>query len=233
MRKCYQQLVLFYLKKTKKVKEQFSNKTSANKWHNAAKIISKDSQGKTKDKQELLLRRETKRELRATWIACRAMSVLSTTIDSRSLLYGYITGLSIPKSSGEKIPLSVLHDLLGSVSISSINGGEIQNDGVITMNTFVNGTNTVQITWNHLLYYVDHLRRQVSYHSLGINAIGGALFRWSKLLKLQEIHEFLNSELDVYEKNASGVNVSPILLLPELPLKKTEVTSHQKGRYSV
>jgi hypothetical protein len=43
------------------------------------------------------------------------------------------------------------------------------------------------------------------------------------------MHEFLGSELEVYVKKGYGVKCSPLLLLPDLPVKKDENDSRIKG----
>ena len=235
MRKCYEQLALFYLAKTQQVKDELNkqetarNAGGASKLSRAAKLARKDE--KPKEKQEMLLKRETKKELRATWIAARAMATISAVIDTRGQLHGNLTGLLIPKTTGEKIPLPVIHDLLGSLSIvtNTEDGSYMQEDGVVTMDTFINSSNTVQLTWNHLLCYIEYLQRQVSYQALGIRTSGGPLFRWPQLLKLHQMHEFLGSELEVYFKKNYGVYSSPLLLLPDVLVKQSDGESRVKG----
>ncbi|CAB3989196.1 Hypothetical predicted protein, partial [Paramuricea clavata] len=238
MRKCYEQLTLFYLAKAEKMREELANQEAsrASDTPNLSRVVTKlarkDPEGKIKDKHALLVKRETKKELRAIWIAARAVTTLTAVIDTRGQLHGNVTGLLISKTSGEKIPLPVIHDLLGSVSIVLRPEVEhfIQEDGVITMESWINGSNMVQLTWNHLLSYIEYLQRQISYQSLGVKTHGGPLFRWPKLLKLHQLHEFLGSELEVYVKNGYGVKCSPLLLLPDLPVKKDESDSRIKGR---
>jgi hypothetical protein len=234
MRKCYEQLALFYIAKTQRIKEELAEqkakRTSPKLSRAVTKLARKDPEGKIKDKQDILIKRETKKELRAMWIAARAMAALTAVINTRGQLHGNVTGLLIPKAAGEKIPLSVIYDLLGSVSIKSEEGECMQDDGIITMDSWINGLNTVQLTWNHLLSYIEYLQRQVSYQSLGVKTHGGPLFRWPKLLKLHRMHEFLGSELEVYVAKGFGVKSSPLLLLPDLPLKPNEKDSKLKGR---
>ena len=237
MRKCYEQLTLFYLAKAEKVREELANQEASrasdapNLSRVVTKLARKDPEGKIKDKHALLVKRETKKELRAIWIAARAVATLTAVIDTRGQLHGNVTGLLISKTSGEKIPLPVIHDLLGSVSIVLRPEIEhfIQEDGVITMESWINSSNMVQLTWNHLLSYIEYLQRQISYQSLGVKTHGGPLFRWPKLLKLHQMHEFLGSELEVYVKKGYGVKCSPLLLLPDLPVKKDESDSRIKG----
>ena len=233
MRKCYEQLALFYFAKTERVKEELTKqnaKRSSPKVSSAvSKLSRKDSEGK--DKLDVLVKRETKKELRAIWVAIRALTALSAVIDTRGHLHGNVTGLLISKATGEKIPLPVIYDLLGSVSIKSEDGQYMLEDGVITMDSWINGLNTVQLTWNHLLSYIEYLQRQVSYHSLGVKITqGGPLYRWPKLLKLQQMHEFLGCELEVYIEKGYGVKCSPLLLLPDLHVKQNEAVSQLKGR---
>ena len=233
MRKCYEQLALFYLAKTQRIKkeleDQRATRTSPKLSRAVTKLARKDTEGKIKERQDILIKRGTKKELRATWIAARAMAALTAVIDTRGQLHGNVSGLLIPKATGGKIPLPVIYDLLGSVSIKSDDDGHyMQGDGIIVMDSWINGANTVQLTWNHLLSYIEYLQRQVSYQSLGIKMHGGPLFRWPKLLKLHQMHEFLGSELEVYVAKSFGVNSSPLLLLPDLPLKPNEKDSQLK-----
>lgn len=235
MRKCYEQLALFYVAKTDKIKEdlahQATKRTSPKLSRAVTKLARKDNESKIKDKQEIFVKRETKKELRAIWVAARAIATLTAVIDTRGQLHGNVTGLSLPKVTGEKIPLPVIHDLLGSISIvlQPDDGGFIQEDGVITMESWINSLNTVQLTWNHLLSYVEYLQRQISYQSLGINTDGGPLFRWPILLKLHQMHEFLGSELEIYVKKGYGVKCSPLLFLPDLPMKPNKSAARVKG----
>ena len=236
MRKCYEQLGLFYVAKSERMREELTKQDEKRNDPKLSRVVTKlarkDTEGKPKDRGDLLIKRETKKELRAIWIAARAVATTTAVIDTRGQLHGNVTGLFLSKATGQKIPLPVIHDLLGSVFIKSENGEHIQDNGVITMESSINGKNTVQLTWNHLLSYIEYLQRQVNYQSLGIKAHGGPLFRWPKLLKLRQMHEFLGSELEIYVKKGYGVKCSPLLLLPDLPLKKKESKPKVKGWYT-
>ena len=246
MRNCYEQLSLFYLAKTQKIREELvkqqetkqqedkrtSSPGSLKPSRALTKVVRKD-EGKMKEKLEQLVKRETKKEVRAIWTAARAMATISAVIDTRGHLHGNVAGVFISKATGRKIPLPVIHDVLGSVSITCDDGCFIKEDGVLTMESLVNGSNIVQLTWNHLLTHIEYLQRQIRYQSLGVTTHGGPLFRWPRLLKLHQLHEFLGSELEVYVKKGYGVKCSPLLMLPELPLKKNESYSRTRGRLEI
>ena len=237
MRKCYEQLALFYFAKTEHMKNELV-KQAAKRGEKSpklsravSKVVRKDTDGRIKDKHDLLVKRETKKELRAIWIAARAIATLTAVIDTRGQLHGNVTGLFISKATGQKIPLPVIHDLLGCISIKCDEEGQhILDDGIITMESWINSVNTVQLTWNHLLSYIEYLQRQVSYQSLGVKTHGGPLYRWTKLLKLHQMHEFLGSELEVYVKKGYGVKCSPLLLLPDLPVKPNTGAAKLRGK---
>lgn len=239
MRKCYEELALFYFAKTEQVKNEFAkqagkrNEKSPKPSRAVARLARRDTESKLKEKQDLLVKRETKKELRAIWVAARAIATLTAVIDTRGQLHGNVTGLFISRATGQKIPLPVIHDLLGSISIKCEEGQYIADDGIVTMESWINNVNIVQLTWNHLLSYIEYLQRQVSYQSLGVKTHGGPLYRWTKLLKLHQMHEFLGSELEVYVKKSFGVKCSPLLLLPDLPVKQSPGSAKLKGKKCV
>lgn len=223
MKDCYEQLASLYLTKIQRLKPDLAveevkatTNVSIKMTRSNSKLSRKEREAKEKE-QEIKANPETKKEIKAAWVAIRAAAMTTAVINACGHLLGDVTQLSISEATGVKIPRSVVHDMLGAVSIIMGPDGEscVKDRGAITMESYINDSNVVQLTWVHLLSHVSYLQGQVSYQSLGVTNVGhgGPLFRWQKLLKLYQMRHFLSTELELYDQNCTGVYPSPLLLL--------------------
>lgn len=241
MKECYEELALFYITKTQQQKPddvvevaKSSGKASPSKLNRlGSKLSRKEKESREKKHEEMMARRETKKELKAAWVAIRAAATITTVLRKRALLVGDVTELSISKETGVKIPESAIHDMLGAVSmvLNSEDESCLQEDGVITMDSYINGSNDVRLTWVHLLSHVSYLQRQISYQSLGVKTAdhGAPLFRWRKLLKLCQMRHLLKTELNIYAETCFGVYPSPLLMLTDVSGTKIDYDLKNAG----
>ena len=241
MKECYEELALFYIAKTQRQKPEdvvevakSSGKVSPSKLNRVgSKLSRKEKESRERKQEEMMARRETKKELKAAWVAIRAAATITAVLKKRALLVGDVTELSISKETGVKIPESAVHDMLGAVSmiLNTKDDSCLQEDGVITMDSYINGSNDVRLTWVHLLSHVSYLQRQISYQSLGVKTAGhGApLFRWRKLLKLCQMRHLLKTELNIYAESCLGVYPSPLLMLTDVSGKKSDYDLNNTG----
>ena len=230
MRQAYLEIGLVYLTNVKRLTSQRpstspSSQERAQLSRESKRMSKKELSLKEKERKEKLLEakewnKELDKHVKATWAAFRAAALVATAQHRLGLLSGdpEITALKMSEKSGGSLPVFALFDMLGTddVITSLDTDTRVAKDGIVTMGTSVNNSNSVQITWLHVLGYLSVLRRQCSYSALGVtwqgeeavqfgNVVLVPLFSANKALKLSRLHAFLRAELPAYAHECCGV----------------------------
>ena len=167
-----------------------------------------------KEKEEKLKTKERQRLRKAAWLAIRTAGAIAKAQKRLGLLTGdpSITSHMIIEKAAQRIPQYSLYDLLGTDEMIQNDENESMVDptGLVIIPSAQQRQEEFQLSWVHMVKYAAHLKRQLTYGTMGLGSpqtflVRAALQSEKQALKLEGIHRYLREHLIVYDKECCPI----------------------------